>query len=74
MWEHAYLEVGKQMVEFWVKHYEEGSEFGINGGKISKLTVKHKNEIVLNYDRGWDVRPKDVISKEAYKILLKKYN
>ena len=22
---------------YWVKHYEEGSEFGINGGRISKL-------------------------------------
>lgn len=74
MWEHAYLEVGMQMVEFWVKHYEEGSEFGIDGGKISKLTVKHKNEIILNYDRGWDVKPTTELGKKALEKLLKIYN
>jgi len=25
--------------KYWVKHFEEGSQFGIDGGKVSKLTL-----------------------------------
>ena len=38
---------------YWVKHYEEPSEeYGINGGRISKLTLKINDKTVCNYDRG----------------------
>lgn len=37
---------------YWVKHYEEGSQFGIEGGRISKLTIKVSGAITCNYDRG----------------------
>ena len=62
--------------EYWVKHYEEGSEYGINGGKISKLAIRKTGEAkyLANYDRGWDIRPKDAEVKAVYKQLLKKYN
>lgn len=30
--------------KYWVKHYEEGSEFGIDGGRISKLTIRRLND------------------------------
>ena len=31
---------GYTVAHYWVKHYEEPSEFGINGGRISKLMIK----------------------------------
>ena len=59
---------------YWVKHYEEGSQFGINGGRISKLMIKIDGKVVCNYDRGWDVEPEDEHTQIAYSILLNSYN
>jgi len=58
---------------FYIKHYEEGSEYGINNGRISKLEIRKGREILANYDRGWDKK----VAKEAievFKALLKQYN
>ena len=60
---------------YWVKHYEEPSEeYGINGGRISKLMIKIDGRISANYDRGWDVAPADEPTQLAYCILLNDYN
>lgn len=69
-------EGGSKVAHYWVKAYDEGSEYGINGGKISKLTLKIDGELVANYDRGWDVEPdeNDHDVMVAYYILLQNYN
>lgn len=61
--------------KYWVKHYEEGSEFGIDGGKVSKLTIRKMDSArdIVNYDRGWDIEPTDEIIA-VYEIVLEKYN
>ena len=61
-------------VKYWVKHFEEPSHFGINGGRISKLTLSIKGKIVCSYERGWDIKPNCEAAKKAYEILLKEYN
>ena len=39
-------------VNYWIKHYEEPSEeYGISGGRISKLMLKQDGRVVYNYDR-----------------------
>lgn len=48
---------------FVAKLFDEGSEFGIKKGRVSKLSINLKNTsgfygCVVNYDRGWDIRPK----------------
>ena len=44
--------------EYWVKHFDEGSEFGINGGRISNLAIRdQQGRWLVNYDRGWDQHP-----------------
>lgn len=65
-----------KIAHYWVKAFEEGSEWGINGGKISKLSIKIDGEWVANYDRGWDVKPAndDEAVQLAYCILLNEYN
>ncbi|MFS2315891.1 hypothetical protein QUC22_06075 [Dehalococcoides mccartyi] len=61
---------------YWVKHYEEGSQYGIDGGKVSKLTIRKLDESrdLVNYDRGWDVEPNTDEVNAVYAIILKKYN
>ena len=65
-----------KIAHYWVKAFEEGSEWGINGGKISKLSIKIDGEWVANYDRGWDVKPADddEAAQLAYCILPSAYN
>ena len=60
---------------YWVKHYEEPSEvYGLNGGKISKLTIKINGTVAANYDRGWDMEPTCKEAELALCILLNNYN
>lgn len=58
LWHEGDLQVGKTNYHYWAKVYDEGSEWGINEGRISKLMIKQDSKIVCNYDRGWDVEPK----------------
>ena len=60
--------------KYCVKHYEEGSEWGINEGRISKLEIRINGKITANYDRGWDIEPEDETTQTALAILLKEYN
>lgn len=68
---------GYKVAHYWVKAFEEPSEeYGINGGKISKLSIKIDGTWVANYDRGWDVKLEedDEAAQIAYCILLENYN
>ena len=55
----ATLPNGRQF-RFSVKSYERPSEFGIDGGRISKLAVmtEARRFIVAEYDRGWVRKPR----------------
>ena len=57
-----------------VKHCEEASVYGIDEGRISKLTLKRSGEMVCNYDRGWDIEPDDENTAAVLAILMKDYN
>lgn len=71
MWEFGTIEVEGQDVGYGMKVFEEPSVFGINNGRISKLTlVNSNNKVIANYDRGWDVLPIDKIAKEALGMIL----
>lgn len=54
------------------KVYLEGSKFGIDKGPISKLWIKdmEKSKVIVNYDRGWDVKPTDE-NKDLYEAIKK---
>ena len=62
--------------KYWIKYFEEGSEFGIDGGgKISKLTIRKVGETrdLCHYDRGWGIEPTGQV-EAVCAIILKKYN
>ena len=74
MWSEGSIKIGIDLFHYWVKHYDEGSQYGIDEGRISKLTLKRNGETVCNYDRGWDIEPADENTSTALAILMKDYN
>ena len=62
--------------EYWCKHYDKPSHFGIEGGKISKLTIRSLNDgkDLYNYDRDLDFDLLDESGKAVLAIILEKYN
>lgn len=74
MWTEGSIKIGKDIIHYWVKHYDEPSaEYGINGGRISKLSLKQNGAWVANYDRGWDMKPTTKAAETALAILLDEY-
>ena len=55
MWKEGSIRVNGEGFHYWMKQYDKGSEWGIDGGRISKLMLKRNGCIVCNYDRGWDI-------------------
>lgn len=60
--------------KYEVKAFDMGSDWGIKGGRISKLYIAKGKETVCAYERGWDTLPKDDEAKTVCEALLKKYN
>ena len=74
MWKEGSLKVYNSIFHYWMKVYETGSEWGIDGGKVSKLMLKRSGEVVYNYDRGEDVAPVDEETELAVQLLLHSEN
>ena len=76
----------KKIYVFEMKNFMEGSVYGIDKGCISKLFVSDpdakKGEynhiiygaVVMNYDRGWDIRPKNDDAKAVLNALKARFN
>ena len=60
---------------FDVKVYPCGSQFGINEGNISKLSIREMatQKEVAAYDRGWDVHPASELVAEMVDALVEFY-
>lgn len=54
------------------KVFLEGSEYGINEGPVSKLWIQSQEdkEVIVNYDRGWDVEPKDSTMQQMMDLVI----
>ena len=70
MWKEGSIKVNGDIFHYWMKQYEEDSEWGIEGERISKLMLKRDGKIVSNYDRGWDIEPIDENTRLAAEILI----
>lgn len=74
--------VGTGTYQFFAKVYDEPSEKGIDGGRISKLTIKrgnvdiedypedHWSNVIVNFDRGWDIKPQSSVEMEIFHAIL----
>ena len=55
MWKHGIIEFNGRAYEWSAKVFDTCSEFGIDGGRISKLSIKVDGELVYLFDRGYDL-------------------
>ena len=63
---------------FCAKVYEadwgpDGSPYGIEGGKISKLEIRIGSEAIARYDRGWDIEVPEE-AKPFYDAIISEFN
>jgi len=58
------------------KVYEVGSQFGINGGRVSKLYGRwsESGKTAFSYDRGWDKLPQTADEMETFLKVLAKFS
>ena len=60
---------------FEAKIHDIESKFGINNGRVSKMTMYDEyGKWVMNYDRGWDIEPATEEANLALCILLNEHN
>lgn len=74
MWTKLTLNINGQIFTASVKHYEEPSDFGINGKKISKLEVRYMGKVVISFERAWELKPSTENERLALAEILKKFN
>ena len=58
--------------EYQIMYFTEGSEYGINDGRISKLYLKGGKGWAF-YDRGWDCPPTTPEAEQACQELIARY-
>ncbi len=70
------------MYKFQAKLFDEGSTYGINNGRVSKLSIWDEkarwekqnffDACIMNYDRGWDIEvdANNQEYQEAYSAVM----
>lgn len=75
MWAKGMMQIHGAECRYWIKHFDEPSEeYGIDGGRISKLEIRKDGVCTLNYDRVWDIMPQDEITQKALEAIKKEWN
>lgn len=75
-WTFAAAEIGGKRFTIQFVRFDDPSQFGIDGGRISKLWVRDEQlyKTVANYDRGWDIRPATAEAKAIVRKVKQEYN
>ena len=81
MWKKGTFMIDDVMYSYEALVFDEDSRFGINNGRISKLTIwkgglfdfANINEAVANYDRGWDICPRNESERMALEYVRMLY-
>lgn len=69
----ASVDKTNEIYSFEAKLYDEGSNFGINGGRVSKLRITDKlapGKSIVSYDRGWDLKPESETDKNVFREVM----
>lgn len=72
-WEVDTITYNGKDYHYEAKVFDECSDYGINKGRISKLHITRDGKDVVNYDRGWDIKPQDKDTIKVFKMILDKY-
>ena len=81
MWESGTVVIDNIAFLYNVKVYDVGSPNGIKNGRVSKLHVVKDigadswnwSNTIINYDRGWDIRPRTELEKKVLNHILDLY-
>lgn len=73
MWERGSIKVGAKTYRYHAKVYDLPSKYGINRGRVSKLSVLLDGQMVIIYDRGWDKQPATQEEKSVLASILNLY-
>lgn len=74
MWEEGEVKVKSSIYHYWAKVYDLPSDFGIDQGRVSKLSVRLNDREVFSYDRGWDIIPTTQEEQKVLQRILKRYD
>ena len=74
MYTHGTIQIENETFTYDAKHFDEPSEYGIEGGRISKLGIRKGREVVLNYDRDWVIEPETEGTQLAFLAICQKLN
>lgn len=74
MYTHGTIQIENETFTYDAKHFDLSSEYGIEGGRISKLGIRKGREVVLNYDRGWVIEPETEGAQLALLAICQKLN
>ncbi|MCH3961044.1 MAG: hypothetical protein LKE48_02780 [Solobacterium sp.] len=56
---------------YQAKVFEEPSDFGIDCGRVSILTIRDSEGTeIISYYRGWDRMPKSAAAKKVYQHIM----
>ena len=58
---------------FHAKLFDTPSEFGIKNGRVSKFSLclnSNRSRCIINYDRGWDLKPTKE-NREIFDVIMK---
>lgn len=57
------------------KVFSEPSVLGIRRGRVSKLEIRTSTgKLVVNYNRGWDIRPRNQTHRNLVNQVLRRYD
>lgn len=75
MWDFGFVTVNGSVYYYEIKHFRDASEYGIDGGRVSKMLIRKGDDFLVSYDRGWNFkRDDDENINSVYMGLIEKYN
>ena len=75
MWKKGSIQINDETFTYCAKVYGEPSEdYGIEGGRISKLEIRLGDFPVARYDRGWDIEPATENAQLAVLAIMNNFN
>ena len=74
-WLNGVISLDGKRYKFFIKPTSDEAYKGLMGTPIIKMDVRPEgfgSRPIINYDRGWDIRPKDDAAKQILKHLIDK--